>query len=243
MKRKRAWLQASAALLGCLSLCACSLRLPIEPYREAQQPAKATAPSSEAAAGQSIPVWLVADEYHSGMAFDYAWLVESGFVPPEDFPDCHRVMMSWGNTDAYSKQGISGIAKVMRVLFTPTPSVMEMIPFNRHVTKIAPNQRVLERHYHKSNGRSLAHFLNQCVSRDAMGRPIVVRPSTWGNGVQMQGRYSYFIPRVCNIWSAQAVEALGGEINALRATSANGLIRQLKKPANGYIQIGTHDLP
>jgi predicted ATPase len=35
--------------------------------------------------------------------------------------------MSWGNRDAYSKAGIDNWWKMFRVLFTPTPSVMELI--------------------------------------------------------------------------------------------------------------------
>jgi hypothetical protein len=83
----------------------------------------------------------------------------------------------------------------------------------------------------------LAEFLNQCSKTGPDGRPIVVRPSSWGDGVQLEGRYTYFIPRVCNVWSAQVIECLGDRINPWFALTADGLIRQAEKPPNQFEKI------
>jgi hypothetical protein len=66
---------------------------------------------------------------------------------------------------------------------------------------------------------------------------VVVRPSSWGNGVQLEGNYSYFIPRVCNVWTAQTIECIGGKIHPWFALTANGLIRQAQEPPNNFKQI------
>ena len=78
--------------------------------------------------GDGGSIWLVADSWHTGLVFPYDWLLESGFVPPPGFGNPRYVTMSWGNRDAYSAEGFDDAWKVFRVLFTPTRSVMELIP-------------------------------------------------------------------------------------------------------------------
>jgi hypothetical protein len=41
-----------------------------------------------------VQVWLLADKLHTGMVFPYGWLLESGFIPPENFPKCEFVTFS-----------------------------------------------------------------------------------------------------------------------------------------------------
>jgi len=223
---------------ACL-LSACSVRLPIESHPIAPQPQRqtvataATANTNEA----TVPVWLFANEYHTGMVFSYPWLIESGFVPPKDFPDSKFVAMSWGNTDAYSQEGVGGAGGWFQVLFTPTDSVMEMIPVNYDITKVMPQQRIWTKQVPRDRGPDLASFLNQCSKPSSDGRPVVVRPSSWGKGVQLECTHAYFIPRVCNVWSLQAIETLGGEVNLWSSLTADGLIRQIEKPINGYRKI------
>ena len=62
----------------------------------------------------------------------------------------------------------------------------------------------------------------------------MVCESSWGRGVQLESRYPYFIPRVCNVWTVQAIECLGGEINPWLALTADGLAREAEKPRNGF---------
>jgi hypothetical protein len=161
-------------------------------------------------------------------------LLESGFVPPEGFGNPRYVVMSWGNRDAYSTEGFDHPWKVFRVLFTPTRSVMELIPVNWDVAEVIPEQRIWRKLVPRESGPALAAFLNACSETDESGRPVVVCESSWGEGVQLSSRHYYFIPRVCNVWTVQAIEALGGDFNAWLALTADGLIRQAEKPPNDF---------
>ena len=221
------------------ALSACSVRLPIENHPISPQAQRQTVASTPTAnpADATVPVWLFANEYHTGMVFPYPWLIESGFVPPKDFPESKYVAMSWGNTDAYSQEGVGGAGGWCQVLFTPTDSVMEIIPVNYDVIKVLPQQRIWTKQVPRDRGPQLADFLNQCSKPSNDGRPVVVRPSSWGKGVQLEGNHAYFIPRVCNVWSLQAIETLGGEVDLWSSLTADGLIRQIEKPANGYRMI------
>lgn len=229
------WL-AGGIFAGCL-LCSCSLRLPVDTKPIAPHTQRHTVEITDPKVEDTVPVWLISNDFHTAMVFPYRWLLDSGFIPPANFPDAQYVTMSWGNTDAYSKQGISSPIGWMRVLFTPTNSVMEMIPINWKITEVIPQQRIWIKQVERHHGLTLAHFLNQCSRNNEDGTPVVVRPSSWGDGVQLEGDHSYFIPRVCNVWSVQAIECLGGKINPWLALTANGLIRQAEQPPNNYQMI------
>ncbi len=222
----------AAALLG-----SCGIRLPIETRDLRHVPVKLEARPGKPAKDPDVLVWLIADEFHTGMVFPYDWLLESGFVPPADFGTPKHVAMSWGNTDAYSQEGLETPFKWCEVLFTPTPSVMELIQVNWDVAEVCPYQRIWRKLVPRDHGTNLANFLNRCSTNGPDGRPNVVRPASWGKGVQLEGHYPYFIPRVCNVWTAQAIECLGGEMHPWFALTADGLVRQAERPPNNFEQI------
>ncbi len=214
-------------------LASCGLRLPVETGEVQRTEVIINSPTTpEPQRDHDLLVWLIADSYHTGLVVPYDWLLESGFVPPEGFGNPRYVVMSWGNRDAYSAEGFDHPWKVFRVLFTPTRSVMELIPVNWDVAEVIPEQRVWRKLVPRDRGPALAAFLNACSQTDEHDRPVVVCESSWGKGVQLESRHDYFIPRVCNVWTVQALEALGGDFNAWFALTADGLIRQAEKPPN-----------
>jgi len=228
------WRTACGTL--CIALLAsCQLRLPVEKHLVKRVEVHLQAPRLEnQKRDPDVLIWLTADEYHTGLVFPYNWLLESGFVPPANFGNPRYVTMSWGNRDAYSKEGFDSPLKVLRVLFTPTPSVMELIPADWDVAEVLPHQRIWRKLVPRERGLALAAFLNACSKTDSQGQPIVHCESSWGKGVQLKSRHYYFIPRVCNVWTVQAIETLGGDFNAWFSLTANGLIRQAEKPPNDF---------
>jgi Protein of unknown function (DUF2459) len=227
-----------AGVLLVAGLNSCSIRLPEVPaltYR-----AESHAPAFIPGEGKKEPevlVWLIADELHTGMVFEYDWLLESGFIPPAGFGRPKYVTLSWGNRTAYVEKGLHSPGKFMMAMFTRSPSVMELIPANWNVVDVCPHQRVWRKSVARGRGRDLAAFLNDCSDHTADGKPIVCGTSSWGGGVLLESRHVYFLPRVCNVWTVQAIEALGGQMNPWLAVMANGLIRQAEKPPNGFEQI------
>jgi hypothetical protein len=145
--------------------------------------------------------------------------------------------MSWGNRDAYVEKRWLSPWKVFRALFTPSPSVMEIIPVNWNIPEVVPHQRVYQKLVPRSKGREVAAFLNNCSRMDPSGRPVNIGPSSWGSGVLLESRHPYFLPRICNIWTVQALEATGCDMNAWMGLSANGVIRQAVRPGNDFEQI------
>jgi hypothetical protein len=226
----------TAVLLAVAALSSCGIRLPDAPaptYHGEGQVSKTYDPRKP----DNVMVWLIADELHTGMVFEYDWLLESGFVPPTGFGHPKYVTLSWGNRTAYVEKGLHSPGKFMAAMFTRSPSVMELIPANWNVVEVCPHQRIWRKTVPRVRGKDLAAFLNDCSDQGPDGKPIVCGDSSWGGGVLLESRHVYFLPRVCNIWTVQVIESLGGEMRPWFAITANGLIRQAEKSPNDFEQI------
>jgi len=238
MKRVFKIMLPAAVAIGLASCASFRLSPPPESQiaatreRAERMSAKAPAPRSE-----HVHVWLISDALHTGLVFEYDWLLESGFVPPAGFPEARYVSLSWGDRTAYVQRRLNSVKEVVNALFVPSESVMELIPANWHVTEVCPHQRIFQKRVPREVGPELAAFLNHCSITDAQGRPNVVGTSSWGDGVLLESRHAYFYPRVCNIWTVQAMEAMGARMNPWTAISANGVIRQATNRHNQYSQI------
>lgn len=114
---------------------------------------------------------------------------------------------------------------------------MELIPANWNVVDVCPHQRIWRKLVPRGRGRDLAAFLNDCSDHGPDDKPIVCGTSSWGGGVLLESRHVYFFPRVCNVWTVQAIESLGGQMHPWRAVTANGLIRQAEKPPNDFEKV------
>jgi len=239
MMNRMIQLLLSAAIALGLSSCA-SFRLSQPPEsqiaatRERAEMLRAKAPTPRS---QFVHVWLISDALHTGLVFEYDWLLESGFVPPDRFPESRYVSLSWGDRTAYVQRRLNSVGEVVNALFLPSESVMELIPADWNVTEVCPHQRIFQKRVPREVGPQLAAFLNHCSTTDEKGRPNVVGTSSWGDGVLLESRHAYFYPRVCNIWTVQAMEAMGARMNPWTAISANGVIRQATNRHNRYSQI------
>ncbi|MEO8616720.1 MAG: DUF2459 domain-containing protein [Luteolibacter sp.] len=226
----------AGTILAASFLSSCGIRLPDVPAPTHARGGQKSYVSNQGK-DPDLLVWLIADDLHTGMVFDYAWLTESGFIPPTGFGHPKFVTLSWGDKTAYVEKGLHTPWKFFRAIFTPTPSVMELIPANWNVAEVCPHQRIWRKLVPRECGQDLAAFLNDCSRMGADGKPQVAGTSSWGSGVLLESRHVYFAPRMCNTWTSQAIESLGGKINPWLGITADGVIRQAEKPPNDFEQI------
>lgn len=222
------------ALLAPLALLAsCTLHLP------APEAARQRVETSTTAKVETVPVHLLADNLHTALVFDLKWLEQSGYVKPAEIGDRKYVAMSWGDEVAYVQKRWLSPIQVFQALCIPTPSVMECIPIDWKVEKVCHHQRVYVAEVPRAAGRPLAAFLNACAQKHADGRPVTIAPSSWGDGrlIRCPENYSYYFPRICNVWTAQALQSCGFSIKTASSLSADGLIRQATSQGNGFRKI------
>lgn len=230
---------SSLFLLGFLFFAnSCAVRMPVTKKSTVSGVSALTSTAPVSATANKIPVWLIADSLHTSMAIPYDWLIESGYRAPKqmNFPQGNQrlVIMSWGDRVAYEQKRWLRPWEVFHALFMPSPSVTEIIPVSWKVEKVCFQQRIYRGEIAAYKGKELAKFLNGSTRFDHQGKPIIIAPSTWGQGHLLDCPYSYYFPRICNVWTGQTLEACGLHINIRSAITADGLIKQVTK--QGFVQ-------
>jgi hypothetical protein len=226
-------------LLPVAMLASCTLHLPAP---EASRFRVETA-SVSAAATDTVPVYLLSDNLHTGLVFDLKWLEEGGYVKPSEIGDHKYVAMSWGEETAYVQKRWLNPVQVFSALCTPSPSVMEIIPIDWKVEQVCHHQDVYVADVPRSAAAPLAAFLNACAVNRPDGKPLTIAPSSWGDGrlIRCPENYAYYFPRICNVWTAQTLDSCGFSIRTRSALSASGLVRQATAEGNGFRKIWDGD--
>lgn len=233
------------ALIGCcLSSCSVRIPLPAEEAALAQKsypcpdprvdPVHTPLPAPLVPANLSpegnVTIWVLANNLHTSIVAPYDWLLASGYRPPHGLtvpPTRYRnVNMSWGNRTAYLNKRWLFPWEVFAALFTPSPSVMEIIPVSYKIELVCSQPRMFRREVPRRFGPRLAAFLNGCARHDEDGSARVVAASSWGDGKLVDCRIAYYLPRICNVWTAQALEACGVDMHINRSFTADGVIEQ-----------------
>jgi hypothetical protein len=220
-----------------LSFCSCALHFPKEKQAKHQRvevTARAELAEPEAA---TVPVLLFSDKLHTGLVLELGWLRRHGYVTPPEIGDHKYVAFSWGDETAYVQKRWLGPGQVFHALFLPSKAVMEIIPFDWNIPEVCHHQRLYQAYVPESAGKGIADFLNYCAVRGEDGIPETVTRSSWGNGQLIRSPHSYYFPRICNIWTVDALRAMDFKIAGLSGLSASGVIRQAEKPENGFAQI------
>lgn len=220
-----------AIAVGSMLTASCALHFPDDPVRRAEMTRPAAVPPEPA----TVPVVIFADELHTGLVFELAWLERHGYVLPEGAQRRRHVAMSWGDETAYVQREWLKPHQVVHALFMPSRSVMEVITFDWHVPEVCPTQRLYQGFAAESRGRELAAFLNACTELDDRGSPSEIGPASWGQGVMVRSPHAYYFPRICNVWTVDALNAAGFDFRGLRGVSADGVVKQAEK--NGFRKI------
>jgi hypothetical protein len=222
----------SLLLLPVALLASCTMHLP-EPAELSTRVQTRTVPVK---ADDGVEIYLLSDNLHTALVFDAKWLAESGYNMPPEIGSPRWVTMSWGEKTAYTQKRWLSPVQVIGALCTPSDSVMEIIPIEWKVADVCHHQTGYVAKVERSQGRALAAFLNACADKGPDGKPITIAASSWGNGrlIQCPENYSYYFPRICNVWTAQALGQCGFDVTTPGAVSASGLVRQATHEKNGF---------
>ncbi|MEP4076668.1 DUF2459 domain-containing protein [Haloferula sp.] len=218
-------------------MASCALHFPEEKQETKRVEMAARAEPVELASAPDVPVVMFADELHTGLILKLAWLKRYGYVPPPEIGNHEHVVFSWGDETAYVQERWLSPWQVIDALFLPSASVMEIIPMDWNIPEVMPTQRLYQGFAADSAGASLADFLNHCSVRNDEGTPLTIADSSWGKGRLIRSPHAYYFPRICNIWTVDALRAAGFSIGGLRGLSADGMVEQVTKPKNGFQQI------
>ncbi len=235
----RRGMRVAAVLALAAALSACTTVFPAPPRATGPQPVASrrveSRPDTGGSAGQ-VTIWLLSGSYHTGLVLPVDWLVGNGFEPPPSVRGARWINISWGDRVAYEQKRWLTPWEVISAFAAPSESVTEMIRVEYDPRWVFPDQRVFRADVPRDVGPSLAAFLNHCALPGPGGpRWERIHPPTWGRGGLFRCPHYYGFPRLCNAWTAGALEACGYRLDAPGRIFANALIRRCLR--QGFQQV------
>jgi hypothetical protein len=179
---------------------------------------------SLAAEADTVDLWVVADPLHTGLVAPLEWLEEHGFRTPEAVRGQRYINVSWGDRVAYEQARWLNAWEVCNAVLLPSESVVEIIGFHYKPRDVFPQQRLYRARVERWRGAGLAAFLNRCGGVEDGAPWRVVGPATWGRGSLMASPHRYGFPRLCNAFTANALEACGYRIGPWAEIWADALL-------------------
>jgi hypothetical protein len=221
---------AVATLLGG---CSTVFPAPMESHVASRQPLMRREmgglPTADREPGRAV-IWVVSNSYHTGLVLPLAWLEECGFRAPASVRGAKWINVSWGDRIAYLQERWLTPWEAARALFSRSDSVVEMIRVDYDPRWVFPNQEIYQASVDAGCGALLAAFLNHCAAPASGGDDwAVIAGPTWGRGALLASPHSYGFPRLCNSWTAGALEACGYSFDPVARIFAGALVARCRR--------------
>jgi len=172
-------------------------------------------------------VWIVDHGWHTSLVVRTADLVGEAWPERRDFPEARFLEVAWGDRDFYvAPRGTSGLA--VRAAVVSRGSVLHVVGFGEPVSAYFPAQEIVEVALSPRGFAALVRFIDATHARDGARRAPRLARGLYGDSgfYPAGGRYSLL--NTCNTWIAAALRAAGAPITPLWASTAGGVLRQVR---------------
>lgn len=152
-------------------------------------------------------IWVERESYHTALVLPSSVVVSHVPALQTVIGTQPYVRFGWGNQDYYGASQKS-IAKAMKALFIPSPSVVEIAGF---AEPIQAGAKVVAVEVNKEEVQQLLGFISATFKFDSENKPILVRAEPTGfRYYSAMGRYHLF--RNCNNWTAEGLKRSGKDV-------------------------------
>jgi uncharacterized protein (TIGR02117 family) len=180
-----------------------------------------------ASAEQTRTVYVAAHGWHTGL------IVRSRDVPRDawparvDFPEAEYLELGWGEREYYMRED-AGVWLGLRALLWSTSSAIHAAGFRGPVAGEFPRSEIVELRVAQAGFQRLVSFVGASHERDAAGRTIVLAPGQRPGSLFYASHRRFHLFETCNTWVARALQEAGVPVEPRSATTAEGLMRQLR---------------
>ncbi len=175
-------------------------------------------------------IHIIRHGWHTGIAVRCAD-VPPGMLPVvRDFPDADHLEFGWGDDAFYrSPDPTKGIA--VRAALWPTPSVLHVVGLQGTpgANFPAPVTEILAVELSTEGWGRLVAFIDQRFARAANGRLQPLETGLYGASRFYRAQGSFYLPRMCNWWTAAALRAAGCPITPGFALNAGNVMWQTRR--------------
>jgi uncharacterized protein (TIGR02117 family) len=186
------------------------------------------------AAGQSSDeeetktIYVVSHGWHTGLVLKTADLSTELFPGLYNIYDSDYIELGWGDEGFYTAKKITA-PLVLKAALLPTPSVMHVAGFRGPVERFYQVSDIIEVELQDEQFNQLCAFVNKTFARTEDGEPITLGPGLYGDSTFYRAQGSYYFPKTCNIWTANALKHADCAIIPQIATTADNVLSQSKK--------------
>ena len=180
---------------------------------------------------KNINCYLVIEGKHSEIIANRNDLLSHQFFLDTQLPDNQFYRFGWGDAEYYGAPEKT-LGMVIRALFTPTPSVLEITGMDQ-LPASARNRRVLTLSLDDTMFSRLLDFISSSYEVDELGEHIMLK--FFQQEYYFKAKNKYHLLNTCNNWTAQGLHHAGLPINYKRAILSSSVYRQIKKRARDFI--------
>ncbi len=171
----------------------------------------------------SIDVFLVKENWHTGIMFridDYT----TGLLPAlKYFKDYQYIDIGWGDADFYQTPGFD-LFLAAKAILIPTPTVMRFDGYKFPIEKIIEwREFALKFELPKERFLKLINFISDHFILDENGELIISKHESNSPVYFFKSIGEYHLFRTCNTWAAQALNSTGIDVDTFGLITAGQL--------------------
>lgn len=173
-------------------------------------------------------IYLVGHGWHTGLVLPARKIDYADFPEAEDYWQADYLEIGWGDEGFYRAEKITP-ALVAKAALLPTPSVMHVSSFEGSVREFFPVSDIYEVRLSDQQFDDLCRFIGETFEREEEGSSIDLGPGLYGVSRFYRARGKYYLPKTCNVWTAQALKEAGLPVIPQTAMRAENVLGQSRK--------------
>ncbi len=181
-------------------------------------------PDARARAVETRPVWLLSNGFHAALAFRLAdaepWL--RALVHDRA---ARWVLVGWGEREFFMAKPPT-VRMAVRAVFLPNESALHVMPLRESPERALLHSDVVRFRFTAAEHRRLDAFLAGEFAHDARGRAVWLGRGFIATSSFYRGSGSFYFPKMCNLWTAQALRRAGVPLLLPGTLWAGGLVWQ-----------------
>ncbi|MEA3353097.1 MAG: DUF2459 domain-containing protein [Campylobacterota bacterium] len=172
-------------------------------------------------------IFVVKHEWHTGIVVKTKDLESSIWYLDPLVKSSDYIEFGWGDEQFY-KSGEPSIWLAIKAVLIPTSSVLHVEGVTNGYLNSIDKQDIAKLTLSRDDLFKLLAFIDDTFEKK-QGRAVILSKGLYSNSLFYLSNKSYHIFNTCNIWTAEALQKGGVDIDPAKASSAEDLFLQLKQ--------------
>lgn len=172
-------------------------------------------------------IYLIRHGWHTSLAVKRCEIFVGDWPESTAIQDGNFIEVGWGDEDYLCSRFLNPLVMV-KAGCLPSRSAIHVAGFHQPPEVFFENSQIIEIDVPAEKMRKLCRYIQQCYARDRHGCPIKLGPSIYGVGGIYRANGHYYLPKTCNIWTANALAAADIPLVVPLCTFAQPLVCQSK---------------